>query len=297
MQVYLLDAHLNPVPVGVPGELCISGDGLARGYLNQPDLTSERFIHNPFSDVPNARMYKTGDLARYLPDGKIEYLGRLDEQVKVRGYRIEPGEIESTLVQHTSVRTCVVVPIDDQSDGHKRLVAYVVPVQSEPELWPSVGEYDVYDELLYYAMTHDDVRNRAYQNAIRQSVKGKVVLDIGTGADAILARFCVEGGATRVYAIEDDSTAYHSAKTLIENLGLTDRITVLHGHSAHVQVPEPADVCVSEILGTIGSSEGAVSILNDAWRLLKDDGIMIPRKCLTLFAPVRCRRTWRVLCG
>ena len=149
-----------------------------------------------------------------------------------------------------------------------------------------MGEYDVYDELLYYAMTHDDVRNRAYQNAIRQSVKGKVVLDIGTGADAILARFCVEGGATRVYAIEDDSTAYHSAKTLIENLALTDRITVLHGHSAHVQVPEPADVCVSEILGTIGSSEGAVSILNDAWRLLRDDGIMLPRKCVTLFAPV-----------
>lgn len=286
MQVYLLDARLNLVPVGVPGELCISGDGLARGYLNQPDLTSERFIHNPFSDVPNALMYKTGDLARYLPDGNVEYLGRLDEQVKVRGYRIEPGEIERALVQHTSVRTCAVVPIDDQSDGHKRLVAYVVPVQSEPELWPSVGEYDVYDELLYYAMTHDDVRNRAYQNAIRQSVKGKVVLDIGTGADAILARFCVEGGATRVYAIEDDSTAYHSAKTLIENLGLTDRITVLHGDSAHVQVPEPADVCVSEILGTIGSSEGAVSILNDAWRLLRDDGIMIPRKCVTLFAPV-----------
>ena len=132
----------------MPGELCISGNGLARGYLNQPDLTSERFIHNPFSDVPNALMYRTGDLARYLPDGKVEYLGRLDEQVKVRGYRVEPGEIERALVQHTSVRTCVVVPIDDQSDGHKRLVAYVVPVQSEPELWPSVGEYDVYDELL-----------------------------------------------------------------------------------------------------------------------------------------------------
>ena len=286
MQIYLLDAHSNPVPVGVQGELCIGGAGVARGYLNQPLLTSERFIQDPFSAAADARLYKTGDLARYRPDGNIEYLGRLDDQVKVRGYRIEPGEIENALLQHGSVRKCMVVPMNGEPGGHKRLAACIVPVRSEPAFWPSLGEYDVYDELLYYAMTHDEVRNHAYQAAIRQSVENKVVLDIGTGADAILARFCVEGGARRVYAIEADGTAYHSAKRLIEDLALTDRVAVLHGDSAHVQLPEAVDVCVSEILGTIGSSEGVVSILNDARRFLKDGGIMIPRHCATLFAPV-----------
>jgi non-ribosomal peptide synthetase component F len=88
-QVYVLDRYLQPVPIGVAGELYIGGDGLARGYLNRPDLTAQQFISNPFSDKSEARLYKTGDLVRYRPDGKIEFLGRLDEQVKIRGYRIE----------------------------------------------------------------------------------------------------------------------------------------------------------------------------------------------------------------
>ena len=96
-QVYLLDSNRNLVPVGVPGELHIGGLGLARGYLNRPELTAEKFIPNPFSDEPGARLYKTGDRARYLPDGNIEFLGRTDHQVKIRGYRIEPGEIEAAL--------------------------------------------------------------------------------------------------------------------------------------------------------------------------------------------------------
>src|SRR5438034_6886809 len=100
-------------------------------------------------------MYRTGDRARYLPDGNIEYLGRMDQQIKVRGYRIEPGEIESALSRHGSVQACAVVPVED-GPGHEKLVAYIVPVQDQPELWPSLGEYDVYDELLYYAMTNDE---------------------------------------------------------------------------------------------------------------------------------------------
>jgi amino acid adenylation domain-containing protein len=124
-EIYILDRHCNPVPIGVPGELHIGGRSLARGYLNRPDLTADRFIPDPFSTVAGARLYKTGDLARHLPDGNIEYIGRTDHQVKIRGFRIELGEIEAALAQHPSVRQAIVSAQQD-IHGEKRLVAYVV---------------------------------------------------------------------------------------------------------------------------------------------------------------------------
>jgi len=125
-QLYILDGNLQPVPVGVTGELHISGDGLARGYLNRPELTEEKFIANPFNADPTSRLYKTGDLARYLPDGNIEFLGRIDHQVKIRGYRIELGEIEAVLNQDLWIQDAVVIARGDLS-GDRHLVAYVVP--------------------------------------------------------------------------------------------------------------------------------------------------------------------------
>ena len=124
-QIYVLDSTLNPVPIGVPGELHIGGIQVARGYLNRPELTAEKFIPDPFSGAPNARLYKTGDLVRFMPDGNIEYLGRLDHQVKIRGFRIELSEIESVLGGHPSVLQCIVMAREDMP-GDKRLTAYIV---------------------------------------------------------------------------------------------------------------------------------------------------------------------------
>jgi len=154
-QVYILDSNLQPVPIGVPGELHIGGDGLATGYHNRPELTAEKFIPNPFE---NSKLYKTGDLARYLGDGNIEFLGRIDHQVKIRGYRIETGEIEAVLNSYPIVKETVVVARED-NPGDKRLVAYIVPetqttTTTNPELsetqvdsWQDIFNQQIYDQL------------------------------------------------------------------------------------------------------------------------------------------------------
>ncbi len=134
--VYLLDERLHPVPIWQPGELYIGGNGVGRGYLNRPELTTEKFIADPFSAEPGARLYKTGDRARYLPDGDIEFLGRIDDQVKIRGFRVEPGEVEVMLSQHSAVKESVVVARED-APNEKRLAAYVVAAR-EPA--PTGGE-------------------------------------------------------------------------------------------------------------------------------------------------------------
>lgn len=128
--VYVMDRFGRPVPVGVPGELWIGGEGVAQGYLNRPELTAERFVPHPYSDDPAARVYRTGDVVRWLPDGELEFIGRIDRQVKLRGLRIELGEVESVLTRHESVAASVVV-VREEEPGDQRLVAYCVPVPGQ----------------------------------------------------------------------------------------------------------------------------------------------------------------------
>jgi surfactin family lipopeptide synthetase A len=139
-QAYILDQYLQPVPIGIRGELHLGGAGLAKGYLNRSDLTSEKFIANPFSNDPNARLYKTGDLARYLPDRNIEYIGRIDNQVKIRGFRIELGEIEGLLAKHPQVEEVAVIVREDLP-GDLRLVAYLVARADQSPTFSEIREF------------------------------------------------------------------------------------------------------------------------------------------------------------
>lgn len=139
-QVYLLDHYQQPVPVGVPGEIYVGGLGVSNGYLNRPELTAERFIPNPFDSLNGTKLYRSGDLARYLPNGDIEYLGRIDQQVKIRGFRIELGEIETILKEHPAVQDCVVL-MHEEKTRDKHLVAYVVAQMA------SVSSNDLYEFL------------------------------------------------------------------------------------------------------------------------------------------------------
>jgi amino acid adenylation domain-containing protein len=165
-QIYILDAHLQPVPIGVVGEIYIGGDGLARGYLNRPELTAERFISNPFRKTetenplltssftlhPSERLYKTGDLARYLPDGNLEFVGRIDDQVKIRGFRIELGEIETLLRGHPTVREAVAIAHENASTN-KRIIAYIVP-QDFPQELPQLQDEQVRQWQNLYDQTY-----------------------------------------------------------------------------------------------------------------------------------------------
>lgn len=156
---------------------------------------------------------------------------------------------------------------------------------NEVVMFPNFGHYLVYNELAYQFMASDNLRTEVYKKAIGKKVKDKIVVEIGPGSQLIWTLLCVEAGARKVYAIEENETAYEAAKQLAEQKGVTEKIELIRGLSTEVNLPELADVCVSEIIGSIGNSEGAASYLNDAKRLMKPNGVMIPEGCITLLAP------------
>jgi amino acid adenylation domain-containing protein len=223
-RIYLLDARGQPVPVGVVGEMYIGGAGVARGYLNQPELTAERFVADPFVNEVNARMYRTGDLARYLPDGNIEFVGRMDNQVKIRGYRIELGEIEATLGQLPSIRESVVLARED-NPADWRLVAYVVaapgsaPTINELRgfLKQKLPEYMVPSAYVFLESLPLTPNGKLNRKALPSPDQSKPDLD---------KPFVAPGDASEL-----ELTKIWRKLLGVENIGVTDNFFDLGGHS------------------------------------------------------------------
>ena len=281
-EILILDDNLQPVPIGVPGEICLGGVGLARLYLNRPSETAAAFIEHPLRS--GERLYRTGDLGRWQEDGTILFLGRKDEQIKLRGYRIEPAEIEQAMSAHPEIgQACVVAR--EENEGEKRLVGYYTR-KRRVELWPSVAEFFVYDDLLYRAMAQHEERNEKYLRAFQKTLPGKTVLEIGPGPEAILSRLCIKAGAKKVYAIECFKESYEKAQHKVRMLGLEDRIIVLHADVREASLPEKVDFCISEIVGSIGGSEGSAQLINHVRQFLLRPSNMIPRRSITKIAAV-----------
>ncbi|MDP6617722.1 MAG: amino acid adenylation domain-containing protein [Gammaproteobacteria bacterium] len=288
-QIFILDPETGlEVSPGATGELHLGGPMIALGYLGDDELTAEQFCEFADADGTNRRFYCSGDLACINIEGEIEFAGRTDDQVKIRGHRVELGEIEMQLRQHPGIRDAAVVV--RKSRNSQSLAAFVVPAARDAnrvEFWPSLGEYQVYDSLLYDFMASDELRVVSYRRAFEQHVAGKVVLDIGTGKDAVLARMCAASGARKVYAVEVLPDAAAAADELVRWLGLGDRIEVICGDMQTVELPEPVEVCTQGIIGNIGSSDGIVPIWNDARRLFAESFTAIPEVCTTFIAPAQ----------
>ncbi|MET7245173.1 amino acid adenylation domain-containing protein [Methylobacterium sp. EM32] len=282
---HILDAALAPVPVGVPGELHLGGGGLAIGYQGDPERTAELFITHPET---GERLYRTGDRAAWNADGTIDCLGRSDEQVKVSGHRIEIGEVEAALRRVPGLRDALVTPVA-RPEGSTALAAYYC-ADAPVELWPSVAEFYVYDDVAYGSMAADEGRNQRYREAFARHLPGKTVIDIGTGPVVILARLAIEAGARKVYAVDRLEATARKARETVARLGLSDRIEVIHGDALTLALPEPVDACISEIVGAIGGAEGAARIINGARRFLKDPAAMLPRFSDTCIAALSLPR-------
>jgi len=222
--LYVLDDRLEPSPIGIAGELYIGGFGLARGYLDRPDLTAESFVPDPFSQEPGARLYRTGDLARYLPDGNFDFLGRRDQQVKLRGYRIELEEIENILSRHHTVREAVVVVREDVA-GDKRLVAYIVA--DDEEVCSASGLRDYLRERLPDYMTPSAF---VFLEALPLTANGKIDRRALPSPDGARLEGETDYVAPRT-PLEEVLAGIWAELLSIERIGVHDNFFSLGGHS------------------------------------------------------------------
>ena len=224
IQVYILDAQLQPVPIGIPGELYIGGAGLARGYLNQPELTAYHFILNPFTNEQGSRLFKTGDLGRYLPNGNIQFLGRLDDQVKIRGFRIELGEIEAVLGQHPAVHETVVMVRED-IPGNKRLIAYVVVNQTSAATVSQLHQF-LKQKLPEYMIPSAIVKLEALPLTPNGKVDRRALLATDTARPELQSAFVAPRDTLELQLAQIWEDVLN-----VRPIGVTDNFFTLGGHS------------------------------------------------------------------
>jgi len=289
VQAYVLDEHLQLVPVGVPGELYVGGVGLARGYLNRPDLTAERFVPDRFNGEPGARLYRTGDLARYLPDGNIEFLGRIDRQVKIRGFRVELGEVEAMLSQHPAVKQVAVVAREDVP-GTRRLLAYVVPVQDQG---PTSGElrhflkqklpeymvpsaYVVLEVLPLTSSSKVDYRALLISAGTRPTLK-QAFVSPRTSAEEVLARIWAEVLKLERVSIHDnffelggDSILSLQIVSRANKAGLELAVKQLFQHQTIADLAAAVET-VPAVAAEQGVVTGPVPLTPIQWRFLEQE--------------------------
>jgi amino acid adenylation domain-containing protein/non-ribosomal peptide synthase protein (TIGR01720 family) len=258
-EVYLVDANMQLVPIGIPGELLIGGVGLARGYFNRPRLNAEKFVPHAFCNRPGARLYKTGDLARCLPDGNLEFLGRLDRQIKIRGFRVEPGEVEAVLAGLPVVRESVVVAREDQH-GAKRLVAYVAPNPDSESALPRMDAQEaehianwqaLFDNIYSQISTHQDLLcnttgwNSSYTGlpipaeemdewlhhtvARLLSLQPNRVLEVGCGTGLLLSR--VAPHCSKYCGTDFSSEALRHLQHVKSSIKALEHVTLTHRHA------------------------------------------------------------------
>jgi amino acid adenylation domain-containing protein len=229
-RAYLLDAGLHPVPLGIPGALYLAGAGLARGYLGRPDLTAERFIPDPFAVRPGERLYQTGDLARFRPDGQLDFLGRIDQQVKVRGFRIEPGEIEAALARHPEVREAAVLALADVGGEGKRLVAFVAAHGSSPEAAPAPASLRAFlqEQLPHYMVPSLFLALPALPLTPNGKIDRKALARLGEGSRRTASE---EGFVAPRTPLEETLAAVWAGVFKRPRIGVHDNFFDLGGHS------------------------------------------------------------------
>ncbi|HEX8354800.1 MAG TPA: amino acid adenylation domain-containing protein, partial [Pyrinomonadaceae bacterium] len=230
-RVYVLDAEMQPAPVGMAGEVYVGGAGVARGYLQQPGLTAERFLPDPFSQEPGARLYRTGDLARHLAGGDVEFLGRADDQVKIRGFRIELGEIEAALKEHPSVREAVLVARDDERQ-QKSLVAYVVPREGGEEGVDGARLHTLPNDLSVFHLNRNEA-DHVYREIFEDRLylkhgitlrDGDCVFDVGANIGLFTLFAEQQCRDLSVYAFEPNPAAFDKLRRNVERYGLKARL-------------------------------------------------------------------------
>lgn len=298
MQLYVLDQEIKLSPAGVAGELYLGGVGLARGYLNRPDLTAERFVPNCFSPDEGQRLYRTGDLAKWDAEGNLQFVGRVDQQVKIHGHRIELGEIEATLARCPGVAEAAVTVREDQP-GQPRLVAYVVagsaqhstPSQETSWFSPAINEYA--DDLTPITPRGaNETEAHPFYQAVVKNVEDKTILLVGLAQENLLLKACVEGGAKHIYVAETTTNAYARTKKLIQENNF-QHVTPFLLEGEVPALENHIDICISDLLGDISGSKGLETCLQQLRTVTQPETNFYPQSCTTYLSAVELPESLR----